>query len=77
MEYFLRMKGNINVCDILFESLKETGRLTEISLGWRIILKRILNRIRRLGLDSSFSGNGQLAGCIEHGNKLVNKCETN
>jgi hypothetical protein len=48
-------------------NLKVRDYLKDLSIDGRIILKWILNRMVKLRLDGSDSGQGQEVGCCEHG----------
>ena len=58
-------------------NLKERGRLEDIHVYVRIILKWIISMMGVYGPDSSDSGLGQLTGCCACGDELAGciKCE--
>jgi hypothetical protein len=61
-----------------WESLKERDHQENLDIVGRIIIKWILDRLGRYGLDLSGSGQEPVEGCCEHGNKLsgsVKCCE--
>jgi hypothetical protein len=57
-------------------NLKKRDHLEDLGIEGRIILKWILNRIVKLRVDASGSGQEQKAGCCQYGNKPLDsiKC---
>jgi hypothetical protein len=51
-------------------NLKERNFLADPGVEGSIILKWILNRTERCGLDSSCSEKGEMTGCCEYGNEV-------
>jgi hypothetical protein len=50
-------------------SLKERDHLGDLGIGWRIILKWILNRVRGCRLNSTGLGYSLMVGSCKHGNE--------
>ena len=54
--------------DARLESFKEADCLEDLGVDWKIILKWILNKVGRCGLDSRGSGCSPVAGSSGHSN---------